>query len=119
MNIDLHRKIISVIFVLYFMSGLPGVLLASKLDFNEGAAWGLLLLTLALSLWSLVIAIATFKQYQWQYYVGIPFSVLTLVKFPLGTAAGIYYLWYWRADVKKQTEQEPETKPDAESKAAD
>ena len=64
------------------------------LPFWHSQVWGSILLVLALfGVAHLVLAWGLFERQPWARYLGIILGILALVRFPLGTALGIYTLW--------------------------
>jgi ABC-type transport system involved in cytochrome c biogenesis permease subunit len=51
----------------------------------------------------LAVGLTLLLNYRRAYWVCLPFSVMMLVYFPLGTALGGYYLWYfWKFIYKRK-----------------
>ena len=62
--------------------------------FWHSQVWGSILLILALfGVAHLVLAWGLFERQPWARFLGIILGILALVRFPLGTALGVYTLW--------------------------
>ncbi len=50
----------------------------------------------------LVVGLTLILNYRRSYWVCLPFSLMMLIYFPLGTALGGYYLWYFWKHIYKR-----------------
>ena len=50
------------------------------------------------------VALTLILNYRHAAWICVPFSVAILIYFPIGTALGAYYLWYFRKYVYKRKE---------------
>ena len=52
----------------------------------------------------LAVGLTLILNYRRSYWVCLPFSVMMLIYFPLGTALGGYYLWYfWKYVYRRES----------------
>lgn len=102
----MHRQvqILATSFVVYSTAfALIGILLGGWIIFMGGLVFGerdairggigFIVLALALSLPGLIAGIGLRRFRRWARIVAIPYGVVHLVVFPIGTALGIYTLW--------------------------
>ncbi|MCF6256644.1 MAG: hypothetical protein L3K25_10185 [Gammaproteobacteria bacterium] len=110
-----HRRIIGIVWIilagLWFfilinsIMKIPATQLAElKVPITQWDPWKLLILMqrAIFPLLCLGVGYSLIKNLSWSRWLCFPFSVLALLTFPIGTAIGGYYLWYYLT-IEKQT----------------
>lgn len=98
MNANKHRILIGWLFQAMAMLLAVFIAFAWKRVFGPDALPGeaqIIIYAIAVAVLFVAIGLTLLLNYRNAHWVCLPFSVVILVYFPLGTALGGYYIWYF------------------------
>ncbi len=84
----IHKRIIGILWIVI------GALIVSLVMLNTGKIQHPVL-GIAISLTFLTAGFALLANFRYTSWICLPCAALSLFAFPVGTAVGIYYLWYF------------------------
>lgn len=103
---DKHRVIIGWLFASVTMFLAVFVTFAWKKVFGAGgtpADQQTIVYAIMVATLFLIVGLTLILNYRRSHWMCVPFSVVILIYFPIGTALGGYYLWYfWKYVYKKE-----------------
>lgn len=101
-----HRVIIGWLFASVTMFLAVFVTFAWKKVFGAGgtpAEQQIIVYAIMVAALFLIVGLTLILNYRRSHWMCVPFSVVILIYFPIGTALGGYYLWYfWKYVYKKE-----------------
>ncbi len=110
MSADKHRILIGWLFESMAMLLAVFITFAWKRAFSPEAApieAQVLIYAIAVAALFVAVGLTLILNYRRAHWICLPFSVVILVYFPLGTALGGYYIWYfWKFLYKRETNRE-------------
>lgn len=110
MGAEKHRIIIGWLFEAMAMLLAVFIAFAWKRAFSSDAAPNeaqIVVYAIAVAALFIAVGLTLILDYRRSYWVCLPFSVVILVYFPLGTALGGYYLWYyWKFLYQRESNRE-------------
>jgi len=97
-----HKRIIGILWIVTAL--ILAVLLLLTLDRLSPPA-----ITAAILLFvvQLLAGYALLKNFRWSHWLNLPLAVVSLSNVPVGTAIGLYYLWYYFKHEWQRSETPP------------